>query len=263
MHPLDSARLKVERANVHIQTLERSINRLLKPKVSVRKAGELHGFGDVVAVTIEAKLQKEWPLIIGDILTNLRASLEHIAWALAIKHASDGNRTLTPEEEGRIVFPLRHRRLPSKDAFIGGLNWNDVCFFPPAVHVKVEEFQPYYGGNRPKNVMLGNIRDLANWDKHRIVTPTLVNAKLTLSRDDPGITAIGVHNKHESMFMLPGMFLPPKGTAKTISQIEPKVTSSVVVYPRGEYFRGFDVRKFALIHDFIRDEVIPAFSGFF
>ncbi|MFC1943862.1 hypothetical protein ACFLWO_04745, partial [Chloroflexota bacterium] len=99
MHPLDSARLKVERANVHIQTLERSINRLLQPKVSVRKTGELHGFGDVVAVTIEAKLQEEWPLIIGDILANLRASLDHIAWALAIKHTSDENRTLTTDEE--------------------------------------------------------------------------------------------------------------------------------------------------------------------
>ncbi|MFC1943664.1 hypothetical protein ACFLWO_03715, partial [Chloroflexota bacterium] len=79
----------------------------------------------------------------------------------------------------------------------------------------------------------------------------------------PGMTVIGVHNKHEEMSMIPNMFLPPKGTSKTTNQLEPKVTPSVVVYPRGEVFRGFDVREFAFIHDFIRDEVIPAFVGFF
>ncbi|KKN39680.1 hypothetical protein LCGC14_0741150 [marine sediment metagenome] len=262
-HPLDSAKLKVKRANAHIETLERSINRLLNPQVSVRKAGELKGLGDVVAVSIEAKLHENWPLMVGDILANLRASLDHIAWALAIKHASDGKRTLTSDEETSIVFRLRGRRLPSKDAFIGGLNWNDVRLFPPSAHAKIEEFQPYHRRNRPKNGMLGDLGDLANWDKHRIVTPALVNAKVTLSKDDTGITAIGIHNKREPMLMAPGMFLSPTGTAKTVDQLEPKLTPSVVVYPRGNHFRGFDVREFALVHDFIRDEVIPSFADFF
>ena len=94
MHPLDSAKLKAKRANKHIHSLNMAISRTKsKPNITYRQQGELKipnvikciggekMFGYEVA--IDPAVELNWSLIVGDILGNLRASLDHIAWALA------------------------------------------------------------------------------------------------------------------------------------------------------------------------------------
>ena len=91
-HPLRSVQLKVVRANVHIRLLEESINNWPKPKVVIGKYGEIRepgspqAIGTTVTIVVDtdlpSEIREEGGLIIGDILTNLMASVDHIAWAL-------------------------------------------------------------------------------------------------------------------------------------------------------------------------------------
>lgn len=87
MCPLNSTELKIYRANIHINALKRSIRRSFYPQHSVSEQpiskGMLIG-AKLVKVEIDPSFSKSWGLIIGDIVTNLRDSLDHIAWELAM-----------------------------------------------------------------------------------------------------------------------------------------------------------------------------------
>lgn len=266
-HPLRSAQLKVERANVHIRLLEESINNWPKPEIIVAKYGEIRepgstqAIGSTVTIHVDTvlppEIREEWGLIIGDILTNLRASIDHIAWALASKYAVDSGTVLTPEDAERVVFPIRSVRVDAANCHIGGLHWNHVRFFDPAVHSIIEQFQPYHGSQRPKNWLLATTHNLVSTDKHRIVTPAVVVGRITVG-DEHLVTLIGVKNHDEMMFMV------PDGADKLSDEFKPQISPSVVVYPMGGFpVREVDIKEFALIYDFISDEVIPAFAGFF
>src|SRR5215472_2658850 len=85
-HKLDGAVIKLKRARDHLQELKE----LLAKKIeAVSQTLTLSDDGQIVT----AKLGKvfhadpELSAIIGDCLTNLRASLDYIAWELASKYA--------------------------------------------------------------------------------------------------------------------------------------------------------------------------------
>ena len=95
--------------------------------------------------------------------------------------------------------------------------------FDPAAHATIEQFQPYNGPQRPKNKMLANIHDLVNTDKHRIVTPAVVDGRITLAGDDHGVTFINIKDQHEMMFMI------REGTDNPGDELKPQISPSVPV----------------------------------
>jgi len=254
MHPLNSARLKIYRANIHINALKRSIARTFNPQHTISEKtisqGVLKGIAKIIDVNIDPSLRAEiWGLIIGDIVTNLRASLDHIAWELAMLHISEiGRKKLTPSEAKRVQFPLYDEVSAMDDTRRGG---RALEFILPRAHNEIKRFQPYNRRNWPELHLLHNLELLANTDKHRNIPPCNVQAKVTLTPSNGGVIQI-LNDKRNSQFI-----------ADTGTRLEPNITFTIAVYPDRRIYPPMSIAELSLIHDFIRDEVIPAFSRFF
>jgi len=249
VHPLNSARLKVKRANIHINALKRSVERLFDPKHTIGEKPIMQGMAKLVDVDIDPSLRAEnWGLIIGDIVTNLRASLDHIAWELAMLHIREtGGRKLTPSQSRLVQFPLYDE---PDDFMAKSRGGRALKFVLPRARSEIERFQPYNRRNWPELKLLGDLKLLSNADKHRLVTPTNVRAKISLTPEDPGIIAI--LNKQRNT-----KFIADIGT-----DLEPNITYTIAVYPR-DALHPLSINELPLIHNFIRDEVIPSFTSFF
>jgi hypothetical protein len=109
----------------------------------------------VMTMTYQGELPANFGLMIGDVVTNLRATLDHIIWYLVSPHLTANDR----EMNVRFPFPRLKSGLNRaiKDALIdrGG---SDAARL-------IREIEPYPGGDDE----LCTLNDLANMDKHRII----------------------------------------------------------------------------------------------
>lgn len=101
---------------------------------------------------------ERWSVLIGDVLTNLRAALDHSFWAAAVAHSGE------PSNPHRVTFPIHTRR---KDFT------KTAKELQPLVSPKVWEYiasvQPLHGGDQAYTHPLEILRWLSNVDKHRAV----------------------------------------------------------------------------------------------
>jgi hypothetical protein len=157
-HPLDGAWLKVVRAQEHLESLNKEIRRYLRTDpyhVPLERQGDL--------VTANAAIKEGPPpllsCIIGDCATNLRASLDYIAWELGTKRPT---RSLTDSEERHITFPIFDDAKKFPDAN-GVKHLAELCAVPTTAMSVIESVQPYHAGYQ----LLGYLPILVNEDKHR------------------------------------------------------------------------------------------------
>jgi hypothetical protein len=163
---------KLTRAHEHLEVVRLTIERFLqmKPYRLVREYKPQPPFsvGSRIECNIIFNAPADPPLtlpaVIGDCLTNLRASLDHLVYDIAYKN-TNGNLTSID----KIQFPIY---ADSKRLMIfSGKCWNDL---PPEVWRLIENLQPYQGcddlkfldhhlGKNPLWVL--NL--LVNTDKHR------------------------------------------------------------------------------------------------
>src|ERR1035441_1879210 len=102
---------------------------------------------------------EQWTLIVSDCLQNLRASLDHLLYAIAIHESSKD----PPPKHDKIMFPICD--LP--DNFVTS-NWR-IEMLSLGVRTAIEGVQPYnrqYPTIPPPLTML---RELTNADKHRLL----------------------------------------------------------------------------------------------
>ena len=262
MHPLDSAKSKIERAKTHIRSLNRAISKH-RPYVDTNftekselgrptsPLGYIVEGARICEVDIDPRIEQNWSLIVGDILTNLRASLDHVAWALATKHACDQGRKLCEGKGQHVYFPLKIQR--AKNPSLGGLSKKDLDPLPPEAHKTVESFQPYNGTNRDELRLLGALDYLNNEGKHRRVTPVLREISVDLTgKGQPTTTRL--NKPHRLQFLV---------TDSTRNNIDTRTDFDVVLNVPFLRPNHFSVSEFSKLHEFIRDEVIPAFECFF
>jgi hypothetical protein len=155
MEPLDGARLKVVRAQEHLDSLKVEIGKYLDSHPY-----EFRGEFDRNKVMIQsAKINVNPPLrlasILGDCLSNLRASLDYVAWQLVARHS----KVAPVVGVDRIYFPI------SKDAANFRANGRAQLAnysVPTAALNVVESVQPYQAGYD----LLDTLHRLVNEDKH-------------------------------------------------------------------------------------------------
>jgi hypothetical protein len=101
---------------------------------------------------------ERWGVLLGDSVTNLRASLDHAFWAAV--HAHSG----PPSNPSAVTFPIsptaeKYKR-PTRELrpLVASQIW-DV----------VDAVQPHYGDDRAHTAPLEILRFLSNHDKHRTV----------------------------------------------------------------------------------------------
>jgi hypothetical protein len=164
---LNGARLKVVRAQQHLQSLDEEIGRYLDRKpyhVTLDRQGDMAVFRLVTNEDPPPCVSA----IIGDCVTNLRAALDYIAWELAAKHAP---RPLTETEERQVTFPLL-KSTSTKADFSGNkaaAHLMKVCGVPAATMDVIESVQPYHTGYE----VLEKLNLLVNHDKHRALLPCI------------------------------------------------------------------------------------------
>jgi hypothetical protein len=222
---------------------------MFDPQHTITEKPVLQSTAKLINVDINPSLRAEsWGLIIGDIVTNLRASLDHIAWELSDLYIREtGRGKLTPSEAKTVQFPLYDEPSAMTDKRRGVRALQHIL---PRAHNEIKRFQPYNRRNWPELKLLSNLELLSNTDKHRIVTPTNVRARIGLTSSEAGGVAI-LNDKTNINFI-----------ADISTNLKPNVTYIIAVYPR-DSLHPMSIDELPLIHNFIRDKVIPAFICFF
>lgn len=165
IHPLDGARLKVGRAQEHLDSLKRELQAYLDQdpyKVGVKEDGRSH--------TAFAEVRIEPPLhlamIVGDCVTNARAALDYIAWELAVHYLGDP--PFDPVADRRWVsFPLTIN--PHDTGYVNKINRFTNRRIPTDVIANIKMVQPHNAGYES----LWILHELVNTDKHRVPLLTI------------------------------------------------------------------------------------------
>jgi len=153
---LQSAWLKVERANRHLRALNESIAQYSQSQFN-RVGVYFHRETGEKIFRLDRPLDEPPPQfspIIGDVLFGYRSALDHLMRELVIISGScptDG--TQFPICDTRERFHGRGERM-----------WRGVT---PAIQATLEREQPYCGHNNFGGELLVTLRDLNNIDKHR------------------------------------------------------------------------------------------------
>jgi hypothetical protein len=181
---MQSAFAKLGRAKAHRDTLDAD--------VKVFRDRDPHGWNikptdhpsdpslGVLTIRLEVRepTPPEWGLIVGDILTNLRAALDHTVVGHAAKRSQQ---PLTEQEEKKLNFPILLNQkqwlgAPAAPATattpatpkVESAHKKLVKYLDPAVLDVIEKSQPYHNAP-PEGHPLGGLNDLVNRDKHRAV----------------------------------------------------------------------------------------------
>lgn len=159
-----SADLKIQRAERHHAELSTLLRRRKPFRYFVEtnlKTGEKATFAKK-----DEESANQSAIIIGDIIHNLRAALDHTYWHCTEKFAqSDGERR-------KIQFPICQTEQGFKDSVLPGLPSRVSEKFARAL----EDLRPYREGG---NKSLCLIHDLDVTDKHKLLIPTGNFTKIT------------------------------------------------------------------------------------
>jgi hypothetical protein len=107
-----SAFAKLSRAKVHCEQLDTEVTayRNRDPFAFPHTVSD-HAFDESQAVItfhvqVKEEIPSHWGLIVGDILTNLRAALDHVIFGHAAARAEAGGSPLTAKQEKELNFPI-------------------------------------------------------------------------------------------------------------------------------------------------------------
>lgn len=154
---------KIRRAHGHMLELQENMarwrdesNYSTYTEESTRENGYI---ATSTRLRIANPIPKEWAVIIGDTLQNLRAALDHLAFAMVDRT------TLTKSQVRDIQFPIGS--YPDVDAYRAELQRK--LFFTQEVGDFLASCRPFKSGD----VRFWHLNELAKIDRHRILLTTL------------------------------------------------------------------------------------------
>lgn len=155
---------KLTWAERHIDSVEASLTAWRSNGYRSFEETDSHGITTIYAQTVRP-LSEDVPLLVGDAAQSLLNSLDHLAFAIAGANTPNG---LTETQERQSQFPIQ-RRCPRNDQGvitpgIGTTTW------PSCAQAVVSVMQPYLGKEGLNTHPLWLLHDLANRDKHRLLT---------------------------------------------------------------------------------------------
>jgi hypothetical protein len=249
----DPVRAKIGRAEVHMRNLKHLVaefdwSQPYKLDVIVQwpsQEGPGHRRQHAIVVSRAAPIPLEIRLVAGDFLTNLRASLDHLAWELALADPPG-------EPNDHTGFPIKEKRPKSGLTIAGGVS--------AAALKLVEKMQPY---NRPEGVdppedRLWILNKLVNIDKHRRLLLTTTAFETIRVR----IAGKSWENRPmEPISIEPGAYLIGVAGARRKGDIECKLTTTVSLRKKEPGGVPALDTLFERLLVRVRDEVVPAFDG--
>lgn len=165
---------KLDWAKTQIDALAKSIQGwLLSDAYSLVEHLEPKTGDQVLEAKITKPPPKEWPLMLGDAVHNLRSALDHIAYKLAV----DGHQSKHPGKsiplghQRRIMFPIvavSNNPKLSVEEFYAQVVKGQLRYVPDAAAAAIEALQPYKRTpDRPLADPLWVVNEIDIIDKHR------------------------------------------------------------------------------------------------
>lgn len=121
-------------------------------------------FGAYLVLSKEPDLER-YGLIVNDCIHNLRCTLDHLVFALAVAHIPN----LSPDVIKKLQFPIAD----NVAAFNLALKRNKLDLFSNGIQTVFRECQPFNRVHPTHVPLLSILRDLSNEGKHRVLVPTL------------------------------------------------------------------------------------------
>src|SRR3990167_642520 len=161
--PFLAPKLKIKRANNHIQEFQACLDTFLKTDFYSLHINKNFAGHDVLTLDSNP-LPCEIPLIIGDIIHNLRSSLDIMACEIVTKSGNIPSRN--------TYFPISDTR----DKLISLINSGEIKMAGQDICDLIADFiKPYRGGNDS----LWSLHQLGIIDKHRLLIPVVSVTQLT------------------------------------------------------------------------------------
>ena len=255
MPSLNECLLKLKWADKGFQRFQTDFTKFEGSKpydIVVKKSAE-EGFS-----FLQLKILEPWPedfsLRLGEIVYNLRASLDYLAWQLSLLTKPDlVNMPTYTSPVTNIEFPIfikKHQGAISER----------VKFIPPAAVAEIEKLQPYNRGNGADGDWLAVLHSLSNRDKHRQLTPV----ELLIRRETRRNGQLIAQSRYFVPFQDDALvaLLPSELIDEPDGNFQMQAAFEVLFDKRGPT-GGFRVSSFKGLNDYIRDIVFPKFACFF
>ena len=245
MSQLIYVEMKTRRAQQHFDALKSQLDMWMKdPKrYTVTEKTDFDKGTHIVRVEI-GHIYEDIPMLLSDFIHCLRSSLDCLAWELA--HLPS-ERTLTIKEEKRVQFPIS----PYDDG-----HYSDIRgLFPSTVANIFDSLQPYLRGNAFRDDPLWKLNELWTMDKHRGIPMNSNGVQIRFPFAGWERYLRHFHYGIEVHFPLIEFFSGEM-------EIKPAISVEILF---GEFMGEFMIDRAGLseINDFVRNDVIPRFSGFF
>lgn len=251
MHPLDAARFKVVRAKEHIDVLrrellaygERDYYRVV-PEIDEENRQYL------LRAEVQEMPNPYWGTIIGDILHNLRSSLNYVACELV--RLNNGRITV------RTQFPVFDKKARFDEKAPGML-----AGVSPDAFAFIEGLQPYHR-REPSGHPLAILGRMSNADKHRILQ-TAIFAIESIDQDVRAVTGRGSirilefnPGPIEDGAVVARFEVAQAPDAPTFEvKVDAEVRSHILIDNR------WRPRHFEVVHDFVQAQVVQRAERFF
>jgi hypothetical protein len=234
--------MKTRRAQHHLDALEREIDTWLDlPSYTVTFKDDPQRALKICRIKMKATSEPIL-MLLGDFISCLRSALDQLAWALA--HLDTG-RVFSSKEERQISFLI----FKDKDSTYAMRRQ----LFPAAVADVFDDVQPYKRGDAYMDDPLWQLNELWALDKHRAIpiNPSSLNV---------GFAMDGWENYVRELDDGIEVLFPLSYGLQSPMNLEPHI-SVEVLFGEGT----FDIPRARLreINDFVGNDVIPKFAGFF
>ncbi|MGC3975610.1 MAG: hypothetical protein QM771_14690 [Nitrospira sp.] len=157
--------LKLRRAQHHLKDLDGEITVWLDRNFDtiVHEKDPERGDHFSVYVNIDP-IPIDVPLLVGDILHNMRGTLDHLAYALTERHAGGA---ITEDVAQKSEFPIFLRN----DKWAAQEIKRKIGSMAPSAQAIIQSFQPYNAipPRLPAEDPLWMLHRLSNFDKHRLL----------------------------------------------------------------------------------------------
>ena len=245
MPSLDGPRLKCERAKEHLDNLTAEIAAYYsrKPYAISRDVHPEDPTRQVFRLNVREEPPLRLGIILGDVVHNLRSALDHLAFQLALVHTP----MMTPKEETRIEFPIY------KDSTLfntEGLRKIDKL--SPAAQNEIKSLQPYHRGKDAELHFLWLVHSADIIDKHRQIVPRFTAYAVPILGTDGAI--IGSFKDGDVVGVASANDNPDE-------DFQPPFFYAILFEIGGS--RPIAPANFYTIYQFISDDVLPRFAGFF
>jgi hypothetical protein len=159
MHPLDGPRLKLRRAEKHLNDVKTTIDTFInnKPYTFVVEANPEPPNYVIIARMKQPAPDDELSVTIGDFAHNARSALDLLVYQLS---------ELPPDDRGR--FSLQFPIFDTPEGYRDNVK-RYLAMVAPEHTAIIEEFQPYKRVDGFDKDALGMLRDINDTDKHRII----------------------------------------------------------------------------------------------